>query len=60
MGSVMSTKAVPLVRPMRAYSLLVSGSVQPQISFAPEGADVPGELNVLRGKSESRSIFWQG
>ena len=37
----MSTKEVPLLIPTKAYSLLVCGSVQPQISFNDVEFDPP-------------------
>jgi hypothetical protein len=50
----MSTNEVPLVRPTRAYSLPVCGSVQPQMSFP-----LPPPI-VFSGRCASRSTFWHG
>ena len=40
LGSLMSTNEVPVVRPMRAYSRPVSGSVQPHTSLPCAAADL--------------------
>src|SRR5262245_21133183 len=55
-GSVTSTKAVASARPARAYSRLVSGSVQPHTPLIriPRGPPI-----ALTGRYASRSTFRQ-
>ena len=50
---LISTNAVPVLRPTSANSRPVSGSVQPQISLS-----CPPPM-ALTGRNESRSISWQ-
>src|ERR687897_148511 len=51
-GSVTSTNAVPLVRPTRANSRLVTLSVQPQISLSNTPRFPP---SALTGRKDTRS-----